>query len=148
MAHTRACTFASGGGKTLQLYSVHSDMECEFGTVTMVPDKSNGKYTAWAPDDYFTVEERKITENNAIIKSWNSLVLPDLDSIPDQLLQKMKSIFPDYNPYTDIVALWRRPYQSFVTFFKESGDTAGNKKVIPFTDEVGNSVFQYACVLT
>lgn len=142
------CAISSVGGKTLQLYTVHSDMECEFGTVTMVPDTRNGKNIAWAPFDYFTTDERKITEDNAIIKSDNDMVLPDLDKIPDRLLEKMKSIFPDYNPYTDFVALWKSPSQPSVTYFKESSITAGTKNVIPFTNEAGDSVFQYACVLT
>lgn len=142
------CSVSSGGGKTLRLYNVQSDMECQFSTVTMVPETRNGKAMAWAPYDYFTDAERKITEDHALIRSVNSLVLPNLDRMSDHLLEKMKNIFPDYNPYTDIVALWRSPSQPSVRYYKVGSTISGIKKVIPFTNEAGDSVYQYACILT
>lgn len=73
------CAVASGNRKTLSLYNVESDMECQFNTVTMVPDTRNGKRIDYGPFDSFTVAERKVTETDPIIISGNKKVLPNLD---------------------------------------------------------------------
>ncbi|XP_037039404.1 uncharacterized protein LOC119076639 [Bradysia coprophila] len=142
------CSVAAGGDRTLQLYQVRSDMECQFSTVTMKAEQRNGTFIGWGPKDHFTSEERMETEKNFILKARNNKVLPNLDRISDALLEKMQNAFPDYNPYTDIIALWQRPSYPSARFYKVGSVSKGPKKVIPFTNEAGNSVFQYACILT
>lgn len=142
------CSVSSAAGKTLQLYNVQSDMECQFSTVTMVPEERNGKKLAWAPYDHFTDADIQMSEDRALIKSVNRLVLPNLDVMSVTLLEKMKNVFPDYNPYTDIIELWRRPSQPSVRYYKVGSVTPGVRKVIPFTNRAGDSTYQYACILT
>lgn len=151
------CSISNGGGKTLQLYNVQSDMECQFSTVTMVPEGRNGKHGDWTLYGNFTNDDIKMTEDYAIVTSsftfWPSqyYVLPNLDRMSDHLLEKMKNLFPDYNPYTDMVNL-HHPEKEVkllnVLYYKEGSSTPGIKKVIPFTNEDGDSIYEYACILT
>ncbi|KAG4079606.1 hypothetical protein HA402_001794 [Bradysia odoriphaga] len=145
---TVECSVSDGEGKTLQLHSVRSDMECQFSDVEMVPEERNGKKIAYAPSGYFTREETMETEAHPLIRSPNGMVLPDADRLSDTLLAKMWRIFPDYNPLTDMVALWPSPSNASVLYYKEGSIDPGPKRKIPFTNEAGDSVFQYACALT
>lgn len=138
---------AAAAGKTLQLYNVQSDMECQFSTVTMVQVIRNGSTVDDNSCADITQNERKSTLENAIIKFWTSLIIPDVDRMPDELWEKIKLCFPYYNPYTDLFD-FRYYWMYAVWYYKEQKVSAGAKRIIPFTNENGNSVYQYACVLT
>lgn len=142
------CSVSNGEDKTLRLYNVKSDMICDFSEVTMIPEIRNGKDKCWAPFDYFTVEEMEIVHKNALIKSVNNLILPDMDKMSDNILRKWKKVCPDYNPYTDIIEMWRRPSQPSVAYYKLGSTGEGYTNIIPFTNENGNRVYQYACILS
>lgn len=139
------CTISSAGSSTLQIFNVQSDLECQFSTVTMVPEVRNGNKHAFAPENYFTFMERMHMKSNAIIGDQRScLVLLNLDRISDALLVKLMKIFPDYNPYTDLVCISGSAY---VAYYKIESTAPGIRRVVPFTNEAGDSVFQYACIL-
>lgn len=112
-------------------------------------DRNGSEYgIAWAPINYFTSAEKAESEKAAIVKSFNGHVLPNLDQVSNALLRKMMGVFPDYDPYADMVSLARSPGQPNVLYFKEESVAPGEKRVIPFTNESGNSVFQYVCIAT
>lgn len=146
---------ATAAGKTLQLYNVQSDLECQFSTVTMVPDTRNGEmiheHICWN----FTQEEGKSTFEEAIFHAtikdeylkYERIMVPDLDRMSEEIWEKMKFCFPDYIPYTDLID-WPVGWWTYAMYYKEGKVAAGAKRVIPFTNENGNSVYQYACVLT
>lgn len=139
------CSVSSAASSTLQIFNVQSDLECQFSTVTMVPEVRNGNKYAYAPENYFNLMERWQMKGNAIIGDQRScLVLLNLDKISDALLLKLMRISPDYNPYTDLVCVSNN---AFVAYYKKESAAPGIRRVIPFTNEVGDSVFQYACVL-
>lgn len=132
------------GGKTLQLYNVQSDMECQFSTVRMNPDSrnnSNGQYY----EPFLTDEEVSTIRRDAIIDYSGWQILPNLDKMPSQLFEKLRIKFPLWNPYTDLISIYIKVHG--VLYFKEVGSDPGPKRVIPFTNEHGDSIFQYACRL-
>lgn len=153
------CSIPSGGGKTLRLYSIRSDMRCQFSEVRMHSDTRNGEFYMDLPpgSNLFTDEEMSNIMDNALIRGHPNLLainedfLPDLDKMPDGLLEKLKRTFPDYNPFTDMIEICDShldPPETnpSVFYFKPGEITTGIKKVIPFSNEHGDSVYQYACV--
>lgn len=151
---TVECSVAAdaAAGKTLQLYNVQSDMECQFSTVTMVPDTRSGKIYNFSTCANFTAEDRLLTIKNAIFGRGFPFMstLPDIERMSDELWERMKFCYPDYSPYTDLLNFYLFYDSSDLgaLYYKQWHVAAGPKRIIPFTNENGNSVYQYACVLT
>lgn len=136
------------GGKTLQLYNVQSDMECQFSTVTMYPDLRNNTNRKSDSYPFLANEEVATLRENAIIRDIE-MFLPNLDKMSSQQYEKLWNKFPLWNPYTDLMC--DRTYCTdkvhAMIWFKEESSDPGPKRVIPFTNENGDSIFQYACRL-
>lgn len=139
---------ALGEGNMIELYGINSDMKCKFGEVTMVQDRRNGKMGKFAPDHYFTTDELNMVDQNALIKGEGKYLL-NLDKMSDSFVIKMKRQFPYFNPYTDLIETYK-PLNRLVVFYFKYGPIIANgiEKVIPFTDENGESVNKLVCVLT
>lgn len=151
---TVECSVAgdAAAGKTLQLYNVQSDMECQFSTVEMVADERNNKSSHCAVCQSLTNDERKeIFKASMVIFHYapiSGVMLADADRMSDVICEKMSICYPEYNPYTDLLDFYDESLYDVVIFYKEKRVSAGPKRIIPFTNENGNSVYQYACVLT
>lgn len=153
VSDTVSCTDASGKGRVLQLYNVHSDMQCQFGKIVLVPEKRDGGEPFDTTDSNFVTEEekRKIRESSIVTLDggfgWSLLL--DVDKLPEEIFHKIIKRFPKYNPYTDIVSI--RPWEWYsdmqVRYYKIARFEDTYRKIIPFTNENGDSIYQYACTL-
>lgn len=135
---------ASVGMKTLQLYLIQSDMKCQFGEFTFKSALRNNRKSAttYYPGPYYA----------NLLSSYSKvfdyiLQLIDLDTVPDQLLYKLKTDFPHYNPHTDLVSFELYDVGRVSVYYYDLYDFKPSyQKVIPFTGKDGNSVYQYACI--
>lgn len=141
------------GDKTLQLYNVQSDMECQFSTVWMEHELRDGRFKT-VRDRFLTHKEIETIRLDAILYNngvdFLFAMLPNLDKMSSQVFEKLKNKFPLWNPYTDIIKVMseNEQYIEFlIEFYKEGRISPGPKRVIPFTNENGDSIFQYACTL-
>lgn len=72
-------------------------------------------------------------------------MLPNLDKMSSQLFEKLKIKFPLWNPYTDLIMIYGK--FDVLEYYKEESSVPGPRRVIPFTNENGDSIYQYACSL-
>lgn len=154
--NTLDCSVAdSGSSKSLQLYNVQSNVKCWIGKVRMNRETRNGK-------DHAVVHQNVLLDNNFPLEDYLTLMkskaidfmnneedpfamIVDMDKIPEYLLHKLKKLVPDYNPYTDLIYSGSTALVFY--FFGKPFLHDGYDKVVPFTNEQGNAVFQYACIL-
>lgn len=142
------CSILPGERKTLQLYEVKSDLECQISKSRWILDTRNGKSSDTSTIDFDRSDILNLVFANHIspIQHENGIFLlnPDNFYASESLLYKIKKAFPDYNPYTDLI----KPHinSTRVIYFKEDFVAPGYKKIIPFSNENGDSIFMHACV--
>lgn len=138
---------------TLQLYSVKTDMRCKIGSVLMEPELRNGEHRCYSRD--FPESVGKIARESFahFVYNGRNRGLLDPSKISESTLRKILKICPLYNIYTDVVGVGlyifsHHDYNEMQIFYhKASKMTDGIDTLIPFTNEAGNSEYQYACVL-
>lgn len=142
----------------LMLYNVKSDMRCDFGTQTYFADwnrnVTHGECIELSTNTFNVNEANKIKESKLDINfepCLLSLYLLDLDKITDSLLSKLMLGLPLYNPMTDVITMYpdypnKNKYRAVVLYLKKGTFAHDFKKIIPFTNKAGNSVYQYACI--
>lgn len=138
------CAHTSDMDQTLQLYQIKSDMKCQFSEVTMKRDLRNNDNEAGS--SYGDFDKTDIASIKAMQTPWGGV---DMDKISDALLFKLKTIFPYFDPYRDLLSateITDNHCYVHVYYFYQSSVTRGYQKLIPFTNEDGNSVFQHSCV--
>ncbi|KAJ2940331.1 hypothetical protein O0L34_g5 [Tuta absoluta] len=144
---TVECSVSESGN--LQLYNVKTDMECDFGRITLEDDyREEDRHLKVSRENYFTESELdKISNAQAAQFDPCGEIIIDPGKISDRLFAKIMKEFPLYNVYTDMIS-WNRPYGITVYYMKKTKTEHEYTKIIPFTTEGGDSVFQYACLLS
>ena len=131
----------------LQLYNVKSDMECDFGRITLEEEPRDSRLTVTSPKNHFSKFELQEIEDSAAARFEPCReIIIDTNKISDRLFQKMMKTIPLFNPYTDMVLV--NFDTIMVRYFKKTEFIQEYRKIIPFTTEGGDSVFQYGCMLT
>lgn len=146
---TVECSESTRKSGHLQLYNVKSDMVCDFGRITLEDLRGEENAIAVAsPMYYFTKNELEEIEASAAARFEPcSGIMIDTNKISDRLFEKILKVIPEFNPYTDMVSV-NYPHCISVNFLKKSTTVREFRSIIPFTNEGGDSVFEYACMLT
>lgn len=152
----------SGKSGTLELYVLQSDLQCDFGNITVDIDEGRAS-TSVSKSTHFKQEELVQITNSKLDISYTeliqhfdnypyykdmSIILIDLNKIPINLLLKIMKTFPRFNPYTDAIGTNYSKYEVFVIFLKNTAFEKEYTRIIPYTNANGDSDFQAVCLLT
>ncbi|CCU56361.1 unknown similar to XecnGV orf72 [Mythimna separata entomopoxvirus 'L'] len=149
------CSVDNGKNGHLQLYNVKSDMQCDFGSLSYFLDfsRDNDGDCLGLSSNTFTHEEATKIGNSKLELDFEpclmTMYLLDMDKISEGLLTKLSLGLPKYNPFIDPITMHKvgNVYQAVVIYVRHAKTAFDLKKIIPFTNKAGNSVYQYACLL-
>lgn len=125
------------------LTKTYQDYEFIGAPIRIIP---RDDFSIYEPDLHFTPAEMTQLKASAqvFVESRDNLFMIDMSKISTVLLQKFLIKVPLYNPYTDLMMVY--PGYIGVLYYKKTTTTVPDtRRVIPFTNENGDSVFQYAC---
>lgn len=150
------CSSNEGVNGHLSLYTVKSDMRCKFGTVNfhLDWDRSSGggidvSTNTFSQRDVDKVNRAKLELD--FTSCFMTMFMIDMDKISEGLLDKLTRALPHYNPMTDVITMYNggggSDYNAVVMYLKRGSSELDVTTVIPFTNEAGDSVYQYACIM-
>lgn len=165
---TVECELSTGKPGNLILYLVKSDMMCNIGKVTMKKDLRNGTFESYSKDgkgtlfntkDIDEIKESAHIKINCVPRAKTPLGEKDCDlldtylidfvKISDRMQDKLKQTFPYYNPYSDTISiLYETPLVVKVTYYQKASTERDRRIIVPFTNEDGDSIFQFACIFS
>lgn len=156
------CEVGTGKTGNLQLYIIKSDMECDIGKVTMEKDKRSGKEEKSSV--LFNIHDITEMKENAAIKLTCALrdfgekdcdgldtYMIDMARISKRMDKKLRQIFPDIDPYSDTISILNENPSEIlvkVMYYRVDRKVWYRTITVPFSNENGDAVYQYACILT
>lgn len=156
------CEVGTGKTGNLQLYIIKSDMECDIGRVIMEKDKRSGKEEISSVllniQDITEIKENAAIKLTCALRDFGGKDCDGLDTymidvvrMSKRMVEKLSNIFPKMDPYTDTISILNeKPSEILVKvmYYRVDRKVLYRTITVPFSNENGDAVYQYACILT
>lgn len=156
------CAGPIGKSGSLRLYIIKSDVQCDYGKKLLRHiEREPFRTFDFVNHSEFTTDEMKEIVVTASISTpysgsklfafcfkfiinENCFFMIDINKISNCLYQKIMKLVPLYDVYTDVILINRN---DFTVLYEAKDFTEVTSQIkIPFTNENGDSEFEYACV--